>query len=171
MKDNESADKYFQRFELVANRANALIGNNRQIIHLIEKQVHQELIHRVYDKGNVPTNYMDDKQAVIVGDTLERQFKAVAKDHPTSYQKEASTSALKKCTTSKSNSKSSREVKKKPFFFIRPKAAQMNAQQTDMWKPKPKDKCFLCCSKHDLATRLSRYICHNKIIILPTQAH
>jgi len=71
MKDNESADEYFQRFKLVANRANTLVGNDRQIIHLIEKQVHQELIHQVYNKENVPTNYMDYKQAVIVADTLE----------------------------------------------------------------------------------------------------
>ena len=140
MKDNESADDYFQRFEMVANRANALDGNDRQIIYLIEKQVHPELIHRVYAKENVPTTYENYKQAVIVADTLERQFKAVAKDHPASYQKEASTSASrKKCTKN-----SGGEEKKKKFFFVRPKAAQTNAQQTDMSKPKPKDKCFLC---------------------------
>src|SRR5882762_505956 len=123
MKDNESADEYFQRFEMVGNRANAFVGNDRQIIYLIEKQVHQELIHRVYAKDNVPTTYEEYKAAVIVADTLERQFKAITKDHPTSYQREAGTSASKKKrTTSKSNSKSSGEVKKKPFFFIRPKA-------------------------------------------------
>jgi len=145
MKDNESADEYFQRFEMVANRANALVNNNRQIIHLVEKQVHQELIHRVYAKDNVPTTYENYKAAVIVADTLERQFKAVAKDHPASYQREAGTSASKKKrTNSKSNSNSSGEVKKKPFFFIRPKAERTNAQQTDMSKPKPEDKCFLC---------------------------
>src|SRR6202790_2661366 len=139
MKDNESADKYFQRFEMVANRANALANNDRQIIHLIEKQVHRELIYRVYAKDNVPTTYEDYKAAVIVADTLERQFKAVAKDHPASYQKEASTSASKKKCT-----KSSGGEKKKPFFFICPKAAQTNVQQTDMSKPKQEDKCFLC---------------------------
>ena len=146
MKDNESADDYFQRFEMVANRANALDGNDRQIIYLIEKQVHRELIHRVYTKENVPTTYEDYKAAVIVADTLERQFKAIAKDHPTSYQKEASTSASrKKRTTSKSKSKNSGgDEKKKPFFFYRPKAAQTNAQQMGMSQPKPKDKCFLC---------------------------
>ena len=145
MKDNKSADEYFQRFEMVANRANALYGNDRQIIHLIEKQVHQELIHQVYAKDNVPTTYKDYKAAVIVADVLEQQFKAVAKDHPASYHKEASTSASKKKrTTLKSKSKNNGEVKKKLFFFIRPKAAQTNAQQTDMSKPKPEDKCFLC---------------------------
>jgi hypothetical protein len=86
---------------------------------------------------------VDYKQAVIVADTLERQFKAVAKDHPASYQKKASTSALKKKRMT-SKSKNSGEVKKKPFFFIRLKAAQTNAQQTDMSKLKPEDKCFLC---------------------------
>src|SRR6202051_1972510 len=140
MKDNESADEYFQRFEMVANRANALANNDRQIIHLIEKQIHQELIHRVYAKDNVPTNYEDYKKAVIVADTLEWQFKAIAKDHPASYQKEASTSASKKKRTKNSGG----EAKKKLFFFVRPKAAQTNAQQTDMSKSKPEDKCFLC---------------------------
>jgi len=130
MKDNESADEYFQRFEMVANRANALADNDRQIIHLVEKQIHQELIHRVYAKDNVPTTYENYKTAVIVADTLERQFKAVAKDHPASYQREAGTSASKKKrTNSKSNSKSSGEVKKKPFFFIRPKAERTNASR------------------------------------------
>jgi len=145
MKDNESADEYFQRFEMIGNRANAFENNDRQIIYLIEKQVHQELIHRVYAKDNVPTTYEKYKEAVIAADTLERQFKAVAQDHHTSYQKEASTSASKKKhTTSKSNSKSSGEEKKKKFLFIRLKAAQTNAQQTDKSKLKPEDKCFLC---------------------------
>jgi hypothetical protein len=44
MGERESADEYFQRFEMVANRAEALHNNDRQIIHLIEKQVHPELI-------------------------------------------------------------------------------------------------------------------------------
>jgi len=39
-----------------------------QIIHLIEKQVHQELIHRVYAKDNGPTTYENYKAAVIVAD-------------------------------------------------------------------------------------------------------
>src|ERR1700674_5039050 len=115
MKEKTSADDYFQRFEMDGSRANALTNNDRQIIHLIEKQVHQELVHRVYAKDNVPTTYTDYKAAVIVADVLEQQFKAIAKDHPASYQKEASTSASrKKCTKN-----SGGEEKKKKFFFIR----------------------------------------------------
>jgi hypothetical protein len=140
MREKESADEYFQRFEMIANRAEALHDNDRQLIHLIEKQVHPELIRRVYQnpKG-VPTVYNEYKKAIIVADNLERQFKAVANDRTPTYQKEASSSASrKKCTES-----SGEEKKKRKFFFPR-KSSQTNAQQTGPSQPKPEDKCFLC---------------------------
>jgi hypothetical protein len=122
IKPEERADKYFQRFEMVANRANTLINNDQQIIHLMEKQAHPKLIRWVYQKGSIPTEYNKYKEAFIVADNLEWQFKAIANDWTPTYQKEASTSASgKKCTTSKS--KNSGEKK---FFFP------------------PEDKCFLC---------------------------
>jgi hypothetical protein len=140
MGEKESADKYFQRFEMVANRAEALHNNDRQIIHLIEKQVHSELIRRVYQNPlGVPTTYIKYKKAVIVADNLERQFKAVANDRTPTYQKEASSSA-----SGKKHTKNSGEGNKKRKFFFPRKSTQTNAQQTGPSQLKPEDKCFLC---------------------------
>jgi len=121
----------------VANRANALANNDRQIIHLIEKQVHQELIieftPRITDPPRTKIIKQQSSSPILWNDSSRPLPKIIP--HPIREKLETSASK-KKRTTSKSNSKSSGEVKKKPFFFIRPKAERTNAQQTDMSKLK-----------------------------------
>jgi len=129
---------------MVANRANALANNDRQIIHLVEKQVHQELIHRVYARTTYPPRTRIIKQlssSPILWNDSSRPLPKITM-HPIKEKLELL--LRRRSAHFESNSKSSGEVKKKPFFFIRPKAERTNAQQTDMSKPKPEDKCFLC---------------------------
>ena len=141
MGQEETADNFFQRFEILARKANYFDRNDRNLIRLLEKAVPGWLIRRVYNKETVPTTYRTYKEAIIAAHTLEQQLTAVVRPSNASSSKDAATvkPSSKKNRTASSKSKTE---SKKPFFFKRPKT-QVNSQQEEA-KAKSTDECFLC---------------------------
>lgn len=142
LEPTQTADEFFQLFELHAGRADYM-SNDKVLIRLIEKKIPKNLLRQVFSSNkDIPDTYIDYKNAIIRADNLERQFQAVAKESSIPSTSSSKDDKPRSKTRSKSDSKS--RDKKKPFFFHRPKKAQIDAQQTSGSTPKQEDKCFLC---------------------------
>lgn len=138
MKQGQTAVDFFQEFELYALRAD-LMKDHRTLIRLIEEKVHRHLVRAVYHRGTIPDTYEAYRDAIILADTIEQQFRASTSKGPSPSS--ASKDTEKKRT--KAKSKPDSQGKKKPFFFPHPKVNN-TVQQQEASIPKQDDKCHLC---------------------------
>jgi hypothetical protein len=145
MKTGQTAAEFFQEFDLYAIRAEYM-GNDKILIRMAEKKIPKQLIRSLYNHGTPPIVYQDWKNAIIVADNIEREFREATSQHTTtaSSSKDAATPSARNKTRSKSKSKGQDKKKTAPFFFYPRKSAQTNAQQTGSTPQKPEGKCFLC---------------------------
>ena len=138
-KPGQSADEFFQEFELYALQA-GLERDNRRLIEYIEEKVKPSLIRRVYDSQKVPTTYEGYRDAICKIDNLEKQLRATLSEKKIPASEPSSSITKTRDKTSSSRSKQ-KQKSDKPIIWRK--------REVTVEEPRKDDEqtCFLCKKK------------------------
>lgn len=68
----KTAEEFFQEFDLLRRKANYTAGHDQYLIELLEENLNESLVIRVYNAEVLPVTYADWKTKAILMDGLDR---------------------------------------------------------------------------------------------------